>query len=226
MNNFLKTSSFILLSSGTLFLIILFGIKIFFQKNMNNDLIILGPEKEEVITIPKDKGGLNVSNLDIEILNNKSALEINEKIRPLPTKPELLPIEIPETNKSDQKTSESIKNNRNITLKKSDDMKNLQTNNNKKRSKVKSKKEIKNGLYRVQFGSFKDLKKAKLAMEKMNKKYNNLFDKVNLEIFTFTNNDQLSFHRVWTSPLTKSDGLALCNLFKKQKVLCILQVNK
>ena len=226
MNNFLKTSSFILLSSGTLFLIILFGIKIFFQKNMNNDLIILGPEKEEVITIPKDKGGLNVSNLDIEILNNKSALEINEKIRPLPTKPELLPIEIPETNKSDQKTSESIKNNRNITLKKSDDMKNLQTNNNKKRSKVKSKKKIKSGLYRVQFGSFKDLKKAKLAMEKMNKKYNNLFDKVNLEIFTFTNNDQLSFHRVWTSPLTKSDGLALCNLFKKQKVLCILQVNK
>ena len=193
---------------------------------MNNDLIILGPEKEEVITIPKDKGGLNVSNLDIEILNNKSALEINEKIRPLPTKPELLPIEIPETNKSDQKTSESIKNNRNITLKKSDDMKNLQTNNNKKRSKVKSKKKIKSGLYRVQFGSFKDLKKAKLAMEKMNKKYNNLFDKVNLEIFTFTNNDQLSFHRVWTSPLTKSDGLALCNLFKKQKVLCILQVNK
>ena len=193
---------------------------------MNNDLIILGPEKEEVITIPKDKGGLNVSNLDIEILNNKSALEINEKIRPLPTKPELLPIEIPETNKSDQKTSESIKNNRNITLKKSDDMKNLQTNNNKKRSKVKSKKKIKSGLYRVQFGSFKDLKKAKLAMEKMNKKYNNLFDKVNLEIFTFTNNDQLSFHRVWTSPITKSDGLKLCNLFKKQNVLCILQINK
>ena len=46
---------------------------------MNNDLIILGPEKEEVISIPKDKGGLKVSNLDIEILNNKSALEINEK---------------------------------------------------------------------------------------------------------------------------------------------------
>ena len=60
----------------------------------------------------------------------------------------------------------------------------------------------------------------------MNKKYKNLLDKVNLEIFTFTNNDQLSFHRVWTTPLTKSDGLTLCNLFKRQNVLCILQVNK
>jgi len=225
MNNFLKTLSFILLSSGTLFLLTLFGLKIFFQKNMNNDLIILGPEKEEVISIPKDKGGLKVSNLDIEILNNKSALEINEKIRPLPTKPELLPIEIPETNKNDLKKSESIKNDKTITLKKSDDIKNSQTNN-KKTIEITSNNEIKNGLYRVQFGSFRDLKKAKVAMDKMNKKYNNLLDKVNLEIFTFTNNDKLSFHRVWTTPLTKPDGLTLCNLFKKQNVLCILQVNK
>ena len=225
MNNFLKTLSFILLSSGTLFLLTLFGLKIFFQKNMNNDLIILGPEKEEVISIPKDKGGLKVSNLDIEILNNKSALEINEKIRPLPTKPELLPIEIPETNKSDLKKSESIKNNKTITLKKSDDIKNSETNN-KKTIEITSNNEIKNGLYRVQFGSFRDFKKAKVAMEKMNKKYKNLLDKVNLEIFTFTNNDQFSFHRVWTTPVTKPDGLTLCNLFKKQNVLCILQVNK
>ena len=225
MNNFLKTSSFILLSSGTLFLLTLFGLKIFFQKNMNNDLIILGPEKEEVISIPKDKGGLKVSNLDIEILNNKSALEINEKIRPLPTKPELLPIEIPETNKINLKKLESIKNNKNTTLKKSDDIKNSETNN-KKTIEITSSNEIKNGLYRVQFGSFRDLKKAKVAMEKMNKKYKNLLDKVNLEIFTFTNNDQFSFHRVWTTPVTKPDGLTLCNLFKKQNVLCILQVNK
>ena len=225
MNNFLKTSSFILLSSGTLFFLTLFGLKIFFQKNMNNDLVILGPEKEEVISIPKDKGGLKVSNLDIEILNNKSALEINEKIRPLPTKPELLPIEIPESNKSDLKKSETIKNNKTITIKKSDDIKNSQTNN-KMSLEVTSNNEIKNGLYRVQFGSFRDLKKAKVAMDKMNKKYKNLLDKVNLEIFTFTNNDQLSFHRVWTTPLTKPDGLTLCNLFKKQNVLCILQVNK
>jgi len=225
MNNFLKTLSFILLSSGTLFLLTLFGLKIFFQKNMNNDLIILGPEKEEVISIPKDKGGLKVSNLDIEILNNKSALEINEKIRPLPTKPELLPIEIPETNKNDLKKSESNKNDKTITLKKSDDIKNSQTNN-KKTIEITSNNKIKNGLYRVQFGSFRDLKKAKVAMDKMNKKYKNLLDKVNLEIFTFTNNDQLSFHRVWTTPLTKPDGLTLCNLFKKQNVLCILQVNK
>ena len=225
MNQFLKTSSFILLSSGILSLLTLFGLKIYLQKNMNNDLIILGPEKVNVISIPEDKGGLKISNLDIEILNNKSALEINEKIRPLPTKPELLPIEIPESKKSDLKTSQSIKKNKTFTLEKSDDIKKLK-NNNKKTSETTNRKEIKNGLYRVQFGSFRDLKKAKLAKEKMNKQYNNLLDKVNLEIFTFTNNDKLSFHRVWTSPLTKSDGLALCNLFKKQNVLCILQINK
>ena len=225
MNQFLKTSSFILLSSGILSLLTLFGLKIYLQKNMNNDLIILGPEKVNVISIPKDKGGLKISNLDIEILNNKSALEINEKIRPLPTKPELLPIEIPESKKSDLKTSQSIKKNKTFTLEKSDDIKKSK-NNNKKTSETTNRKEIKNGLYRVQFGSFRDLKKAKLAKEKMNKQYNNLLNKVNLEIFTFTNNDKLSFHRVWTSPLTKSDGLALCNLFKKQNVLCILQINK
>ena len=225
MNQFLKTSSFILLSSGILSLLTLFGLKIYLQKNMNNDLIILGPEKVNVISIPEDKGGLKISNLDIEILNNKSALEINEKIRPLPTKPELLPIEIPESKKSNLKTSQSIKKNKTFTLEKSDDIKKSK-NNNKKTSETTNRKEIKNGLYRVQFGSFRDLKKAKLAKEKMNKQYNNLLDKVNLEIFTFTNNDKLSFHRVWTSPLTKSDGLALCNLFKKQNVLCILQINK
>ena len=225
MNQFLKTSSFILLSSGILSLLTLFGLKIYLQTNMNNDLIILGPEKVNVISIPKDKGGLKISNLDIEILNNKSALEINEKIRPLPTKPELLPIEIPESKKSDLKTSQSIKKNKTFTLEKSDDIKKSK-NNNKKTPEITNRKEIKNGLYRVQFGSFRDLKKAKLAKEKMNKQYNNLLDKVNLEIFTFTNNDKLSFHRVWTSPLTKSDGLALCNLFKKQNVLCILQINK
>ena len=214
-----------MLSSGILALLTLFGLKIFLQTNMNNDLIILGPEKVNVISIPKDKGGLKISNLDIEILNNKSALEINEKIRPLPTKPELLPIEIPESKKSDLKTSQSIKKNKTFTLEKSDDIKKSK-NNNKKTSETTNRKEIKNGLYRVQFGSFRDLKKAKLAKEKMNKQYNNLLDKVNLEIFTFTNNDKLSFHRVWTSPLTKSDGLALCNLFKKQNVLCILQINK
>lgn len=225
MNQFLKTSSFILLSSGIFSLLTLFGLKIYLQKNMNNDLIILGPEKVNVISIPEDKGGLKISNLDIEILNNKSALEINEKIRPLPTKPELLPIDIPESKKSDLKTSQSIKKNKIFTLEKSDDIKKSK-NNNKKTSETTNRKEIKNGLYRVQFGSFRDLKKAKVAMDKMNKKYKNLLDKVNLEIFTFTNNDKLSFHRVWTSPLTKSDGLALCNLFKKQNVLCILQINK
>ena len=225
MNQFLKTSSFILLSSGILSLLTLFGLKIYLQKNMNNDLTILGPEKVNVISIPKDKGGLKISNLDIEILNNKSALEINEKIRPLPTKPELLPIEIPESKKSDLKKLQSIKKNKTFTLEKSDDIKKSKSNN-KKTSETTNRKEIKNGLYRVQFGSFRDLKKAKLAKEKMNKQYNNLLDKVNLEIFTFTNNDKLSFYRVWTSPLTKSDGLALCNLFKKQNVLCILQINK
>ena len=116
---------------------------------------------------------LRISNLDIEILNNKSALEINEKIRPLPTKPELLPIEIP-TNKNHLKKSNKM------IYYKSDDIKKSQTNN-KKTIEITSNNKIKNGLYRVQFGSFRDLKKAKVAMDKMNKKYKNLLDKVNLK---------------------------------------------
>ena len=49
---------------------------------------------------------------------------------------------------------------------------------------------------------------------------------IEIEIFTYTNSEELSFHRVWTNPLTKADGLKLCNLFKKQQVVCILQLNK
>ena len=60
----------------------------------------------------------------------------------------------------------------------------------------------------------------------MNKKFKYLLSEVELEIFTYTNNEELSFHRVRTNPLTKADGLKLCNLFKKQQVVCILQLNK
>ncbi|MBL6851113.1 MAG: SPOR domain-containing protein, partial [Alphaproteobacteria bacterium] len=81
------------------------------------------------------------------------------------------------------------------------------------------------GLYRVQFGSFRNFKKATQAKEKMDKKYSNLLTDVKLEVFTYTNDKAASFHRVWTTPLTKAFGLELCNKFKKQKVVCILQIN-
>ena len=42
-------------------------------------------------------------NEDIEILNNKDALIKNEKIRPKPTKPELLPLEVAPIKKKKQK---------------------------------------------------------------------------------------------------------------------------
>jgi hypothetical protein len=113
MNRLFKTSSVIFLSFGILFLIFLFGLKIIFKNNINDDLIVIGPDNLDVISIPKDKGGLKVSNLDIEILNNKSALEKDEKLRPLPAKPELLPMEITEVENNNLKTvdnSKSIKN--------------------------------------------------------------------------------------------------------------------
>ena len=223
MNRLFKTLSVIFLSFGILFLIFLFGLKIIFKNNINDDLIVIGPDNLDVISIPKDKGGLKVSNLDIEILNNKSALEKDEKLRPLPAKPELLPIEIPEVQNNDLKTLDNVKS----TEKLSDS----ETNDKKKSEKKKKVKKVFTqekviGLYRVQFGSFRDLKKAELAKEKMNKKFKYLLSEVELEIFTYTNNEELSFHRVWTNPLTKADGLKLCNLFKKQQVVCILQLNK
>ena len=90
--------------------------------------------------------------------------------------------------------------------------------------KEKSKKEL--GLYRVQFGSFRNLNKAQLAKNSMNKKHVNLLSNNKLEIYSYTNNDKVVFHRVWTSPLTKVNGLDLCDKFKKQNIVCILQVNK
>lgn len=223
MNRLFKTSSVLFLSFGTLFLISLFGLKIIFKKNINDDLIVIGPDNLDVISIPKDKGGLKVSNLDIEILNNKSALEKNEKLRPLPAKPELLPMEIPEVQNNDFKTLDNIKNTKKLSDSESNDKK--KSEKKKKVKKVFTQEKV-IGLYRVQFGSFRDLKKAELAKEKMNKKFKYLLSEVELEIFTYTNNEELSFHRVWTNPLTKADGLKLCNLFKKQQVVCILQLNK
>ena len=94
MNNYLKIFSLFFLSIGIFFSISLFALKIFFQETDNNKLIVLGPENENIIIKPKDPGGKKISNLDIEILNNKDALIKNEKIRPKPTKPELLPLEV------------------------------------------------------------------------------------------------------------------------------------
>ena len=94
MNNYLKIFSLFFLSVGIVFSISLFALKIFFQETDNDKLIVLGPENENIITKPKDPGGKKISNLDIEILNNKDALIKNEKIRPKPTKPELLPLEV------------------------------------------------------------------------------------------------------------------------------------
>ena len=219
MNNILKILIIFFLSVGTISSIGMFGLKIFFEDKENNELIVLGPDNVNVILKPKDPGGLKVSNLDIEILNNKSALKKDEKIRPLPDKPELLPIDIIENEnnetkedvnaKGDQKLSESKKNN---------------INKPQNIDKLKPATD-KIGLYRVQFGSFRNFKKATQAKEKMDKKYSNLLTDVKLEVFTYTNDKAASFHRVWTTPLTKAFGLELCNKFKKQKVVCILQIN-
>jgi len=232
MNNILKILIIFFLSVGTISSIGMFGLKIFFEDKENNELIVLGPDNVNVILKPKDPGGLKVSNLDIEILNNKSALKKDEKIRPLPDKPELLPIDIIENEnnetkddvnaKGDQKLSESKKNN--INKPQNIDDKNINKLKPITDDKLKPATD-KIGLYRVQFGSFRNFKKATQAKEKMDKKYSNLLTDVKLEVFTYTNDKAASFHRVWTTPLTKAFGLELCNKFKKQKVVCILQIN-
>ena len=104
MNNYLKIFSIFFLSIGIFFSIGLFALKIFFQETDYDKLIVLGPDNENIITKPKNPGGKKISNLDIEILNNKLALIKNEKIRPKPTKPELLPLEVSSIEKKTQKS--------------------------------------------------------------------------------------------------------------------------
>ena len=94
MKNYLKIFSIFFLSFGIFFAIGLFALKIIFQETDTDKLIVLGPDNENIIIKPKDPGGKKISNLDIEILNDKDALIKNEKIRPKPTKPELLPLEV------------------------------------------------------------------------------------------------------------------------------------
>ena len=219
MNNYLKIFSLFFLSVGIFFSISLFALKIFFQETDNDKLIVLGPENENIIIKPKDPGGKKISNLDIEILNNKDALIKNEKIRPKPTKPELFPLEVAPIEKKILKSVDknSLKDTQ-ISNKKISKSKQIKRNIQKSNHSVL--------LYRVQFGSFRDLNKAKLAKKNIEKKYANLLFETKLEIFSYTNNDNLLFHRVWTTSMNKDNGLILCEKFKKEKIVCILQVNK
>ena len=219
MNNYLKIFSLFFLSVGIFFSISLFALKIFFQETDNDKLIVLGPDNENIIIKPKDPGGKKISNLDIEILNNKDALIKNEKIRPKPTKPELLPLEVAPIEK---KTLKSIEQNL-LKDSKISEEKNLNSKIIKKNIKKTNKNIL---LYRVQFGSFRNLNKAKLAKKNIEKKYAKLLLENKLEIFSYTNNDDLLFHRVWTTSMNKDNGLILCEKFKKEKIVCILQVNK
>ena len=219
MNNYLKIFSLFFISLGIFFAIGLFALKIFFQENDNDNLIVLGPDKKSIITKPLDPGGKKISNLDIEILNNKNALIKNEKIRPKPTKPELLPLEVAPIEKKILKSVDknSLKDTK-ISKEKALKFKQIKKNIQKENKSVL--------LYRVQFGSFRDLNKAKLAKKNIEEKYANLLLETNMEIFSYTNNENLLFHRVWTTLMNKDNGLKLCQKFKKEKIVCILQVNK
>ena len=219
MKNYLKIFSIFLISVGIFFSISLFALKIYFQENNNEKLIVLGPDNENIIIKPKDPGGKKVWNLDIEILNDKNALIKNEKIRPKPTKPELLPLEVISI---ENKTKKSIDQNL-LKDSKISEGKKLNSKVIKKNIKKSNKNTL---LYRVQFGSFRDLNKAKLAKKNIEIKFAKLLLETKLEIFSYTNNDDLLFHRVWTTSMNKDNGLILCEKFKKEKIVCILQVNK
>lgn len=219
MNNYLKIFSIIFLSFGIFFSISLFALKIYFHETNNDKLIVLGPDNENIIIKPKDPGGKKVSNLDIEILNDKDALIKNEKIRPKPTKPELLPLKVfPTKKKTEKSIDQNLLKDSKISEKKKLNSKGIEKNIKKSNKNIL--------LYRVQFGSFRDLNKAKLAKKNIEEKYANLLLETNMEIFSYTNNENLLFHRVWTTSMNKDNGLKLCQKFKKEKIVCILQVNK
>jgi len=199
MNNYLKIFSLFFLSLGIFFAIGLFALKIIFQETDSDKLIVLGPDNKSIISKPLDPGGKKVSNLDIEILNNKDALIKNEKIRPKPTKPELLPLEVVPIEK---KILKSVDKN---------SLKDTKISNEKNSKSKQIKKNVQDSnknvlLYRVQFGSFRDLNKAKLAKKNIEEKYTNLLSETNMEIFSYTNNENLLFHRVWTTLMNKDNG--------------------
>ena len=214
----LKLSAFFLISAGLLTSLGVFAFKIIFKNNINENLVVLGPDVQAFITVPQKAGGYEVSNLDIDILNNKKALIADEKLRPLPVKPELLPIEIVKENKKldDVILIDKVKKDNKVKIDKKINIKSM--NNNNKTDLI--------GMYRVQFGSFRDLSKANVAVKNMQKKYTKLLKNIKLEVFSYKNNDNLIFHRVWSFPLTKQNSLKLCNNFKLKNVTCILQVNK
>ena len=186
-------------------------------------------QKDGVPIYIRKKGDLDagIILIKIDLLNGTSKLLRrnlnfsvikNEKIRPKPTKPELLPLEVATIEKKIKER---------IDLNLSKDSKIAEEKLNFKEVKKNIKTSNKNILlYRVQFGSFRDLNKAKLAKKNIEKKYTNLLLKTELEIFSYTNNDNILFHRVWTTSMNKDNGLILCEKFKKEKIVCILQVNK
>ena len=218
----LKLSAFFLISVGLLSSLGIFAFKIIFKNNINKNFVVLGPDVHAILTVPQKAGGYEVSNLDIDILNNKKALIADEKLRPLPVKPELLPIEIVKENKKldDVILIDKVKKDNKVKIDKKIDSKktNVKSKNNNRTDLI--------GMYRVQFGSFRDLSKANVAVKNMQKKYIKLLNNIKLEVFSYKNNDNLIFHRVWSFPLTKQNSLKLCNDFKLKNVTCILQVNK
>ena len=218
---FLKLSVFFFIGVGLLTSLGIFAFKILYNNDINEKLIVLGPDITSVYIKPKKAGGYEVKNLDIDILNNKTALIENEKLRPPPVKPELLPMETVKQKKELKNIiviDEAKKENK-IKVNKKTTSKNINT-------KFKNKTTDLIGMYRVQFGSFRDLNKANVAMKNMEKKYTKLLKNIKLVIFSYKNNDNLIFHRVWSSPLTKKISLQLCDQFKLKNITCILQVNK
>ena len=229
MLKFFKIASLFFLVIGVIASMSVFAFKIIFDTPVNENLVVLGPDDIEVYSKPIDAGGFNVTNLDIDILNNKSALIADEKLRPLPVQPELLPIDnvVDDNNKfiDEKNINSSInekKSKKNLKNDEKNDLlipvskpykKNINGNSNSKLS----------GQFSVQFGSFRNLNKAEIAIANMKKKYINLLSNINLEIFSYKNNDDLIYHRVWTLPMKKKNALKLCNQFKLIDIVCILQ---
>ena len=79
-----KILSIILIFIGTIISLTIFGFKIFFYENDKTVLVTLEPDNVPAYSVPKDKKGYNVRNLDIDILNKKETESVDQQLRPLP----------------------------------------------------------------------------------------------------------------------------------------------
>ena len=219
MNSFIKTSSIFFFLTSTIILFVSIDIKFFYIDEEKLNIPIVSSDNENIKIKPEIKKENSIENdLEIEILNDDKKNDKGHKLFFNENKPELIPFEV--ANKKNNKKEADI-NNLKKTLEK--DENNADEDQEKTKSKSINEKNLQK--YRVQLGSFKSKSRAIKAIKKIETEYAKYFQNIKLEIYILKK-DNFVIHRVWTNLMKKKVGLNLCNELKKNKVNCILQVEK